>query len=57
MLRRPQKKLDMLTAASDKTLSDMQRIEGSKNAICGQIENMINETIDTGKALNPPSKQ
>ena len=50
-------KLDMLTAASDKTLSDMQRIEGSKNAICGQIENMINETIDTGKALNPPSKQ
>ena len=45
-------KLDMLTAASDQTIRDMHKIETSRDAITGQIENMISETIDTQKALN-----
>ena len=48
-------KLDMLTAASDQTIRDMHRIETSRDAIAGQIENMISETIDTQKALDSHS--
>ena len=39
--------LDRLTAASDRTVEDMKKIEGSKNDICREIENMINETANT----------
>ena len=39
--------LDRLTAASDRTVEDMKNIEGSKNDICREIENMINETVNT----------
>lgn len=39
--------LDRLTSASDRTVEDMKKIEGSKNDICREIENMINETVNT----------
>ena len=40
-------KLDMLTAVSENTLDDMKKIEESRGNICGEIDNMICETINT----------
>ena len=41
-------KLDMLTDVSASTLEDMKKIEESRGNICGEIDNMICETINTG---------
>lgn len=40
-------KLDMLTDVSASTLEDMKKIEESRGNICGEIDNMICETINT----------
>ena len=40
-------KLDMLTDVSTSTLEDMKKIEESRGNICGEIDNMICETINT----------
>ena len=40
--------LDRLTEASAATIDDMQKIEASRRSICGEIDNMMRETINTG---------
>ena len=40
-------KLDMLTDVSTSTLEDMKKIEESRGNICGEIDDMICETINT----------
>lgn len=40
--------LDRLTEASAATIDDMQKIEASRRSICGEIDNMMCETINTG---------
>lgn len=39
--------LDRLTEASAATIDDMQKIEASRRSICGEIDNMMRETINT----------
>ena len=46
-------KLDKLTEASASTVEDMKKIEGSRNAVCREIENMISETINTDAGSLP----
>ena len=40
--------LDRLTEASAATIDDMQKIEASRRSICGEIDNLMRETINTG---------
>lgn len=40
--------LDRLTEASAATIDDMKKIEASRRSICGEIDNMMRETINTG---------
>lgn len=42
--------LDRLTEASAATIDDMQKIEASRRSICGEIDNMMRETINTDGA-------
>lgn len=39
--------LDRLTEASAATIDDMQKIEASRRSICGEIDDMMRETINT----------